>query len=95
MYSNEVSARTESDRGPPGCTQKRNPISGVASGAANTVCMSAPPHEVQFWDGGSISLTTYLFPWYKSRVSSFICLIRHLCVFVIFGGFVTSARCFL
>ena len=53
MYSNEVSARTESDRGPPGCTQKRNPISGAASGAANTVCMSAPLHEVQFWDGGS------------------------------------------
>ena len=53
MYSNEVSARTESDRGPPGCTQKRNPISGAASGAANTVCMSAPLHEVQFWNGGS------------------------------------------
>ena len=60
MYSNEVSARIGSDKGPPRCTQKRNQISGAVSGAANTACMSAPLLEVQFWDGGSTTLSTSL-----------------------------------
>ena len=48
MYSNEVSARIGSDKGPPRCTQKRNRISGAASGAANPACMSAPLLEVLY-----------------------------------------------